>query len=407
MPAAAYFQSIGGASGDMLLAACLDAGTPLDVVVRELDKMGFSGYSLQSAPAIRREVRGAHLSVSLDQVPEKFRYLSPQAQLDAVAASTLSETVKARASRVLSALWKAEARVHGEPGQALELEELGTLDTLIDVVGVAVCLENLGVEQVFAAPLVLGEAQPPRWPNGYSNPAPATLELVAAANAPTVADRPIHHGAGELTTPTGAAILTTLAEFQRPAMSINRIGVGLGTKDPENFPNAVRLWLGQVAGNPSGNPAGPALSQVVLLETNLDDATGEMLGYVHERLFAIGALDVWQTPIQMKKNRPGVLLSALVPQDLEPAAADLILAETPTLGVRTRLVDRYVAARESRSMSTELGTVSVKIKSLRGRPVSVSPEFDDCRRIALESGLPLPGVLQRVTEQARRQFLEP
>ena len=407
MPAAAYFQSIGGASGDMLLAACLDAGAPLDIVVRELDKLGFSGYSLQSAPAIRREVRGAHLSVSLDQVPENFRHLSPQSQLDAVAASTLSETVKARASRVLSALWKAEARVHGESEQALELEELGTLDTLIDVVGVAVCLEHLGVEQVFAAPLVLGEAQPPRWPNGYSNPAPATLELVAMANAPTVPDRPIYHGAGELTTPTGAAILTTLAEFQRPAMSISRIGVGLGTKDPENFPNAVRLWLGQVAGNSSGNPAGAALSQVVLLETNLDDATGEMLGYVHERLFAIGALDVWHTPIQMKKNRPGVLLSALVPQDLEPAAADLILAETPTLGVRTRLVDRYVAARESRSMSTELGIVSVKIKSLRGRPVSVSPEFDDCRRIALESGLPLPGVLQRVTEQARRQFLEP
>ncbi len=403
MPAAAYFQSIGGASGDMLLAACLDAGAPLEVVVRELDKLGFSGYSLQSAPAVRREVRGTHLSVSLDQVPEKFRRLTPQAQLDAVADSTLSETVKASASRVLSALWKAEARVHGEPEQALELEELGTLDTLIDVVGVAVCLEYLGVEQVFAAPLVLGEAQPPRWPNGYSNPAPATLELVAMANAPTAADRPIHRGAGELTTPTGAAILTTLASFQRPAMSVSRIGVGLGTRDPENFPNAVRLWLGQVA----GNPAGAARSQVVLLETNLDDATGEMLGYVHERLFAIGALDVWHTPIQMKKNRPGVLLSALVPQDLEPAAADLILAETPTLGVRTRLVDRYVAARESRSMSTELGTVSVKIKSLRGRPVSVSPEFDDCRRIALESGLPLPGVLQRVTEQARRQFLEP
>lgn len=403
MPTAAYFQSIGGASGDMLLAACLDAGAPLKMVVRELGKLGFSGYSLQSSPAIRREVRGTHLSVSLGEVPEEFHRLSPQAQLDAVAASGLSDTVKARASRVLSALWKAEARVHGEPEQALELEELGTLDTLIDVVGVAVCLEHLGVEQVFAAPLVLGEAQPPRWSNGYSNPAPATLELVAMADAPTVADRPIYQGAGELTTPTGAAILTTLAEFQRPAMSISRIGVGLGAKDAENFPNALRLWLGQVAGNSSG----AALSQVVLLETNLDDATGEMLGYVHERLFAIGALDVWHTPIQMKKNRPGVLLSALVPQDLEPAAADLILAETPTLGVRTRLVDRYVAARESRSMSTDLGTVSVKIKSLSGRPVSVSPEFDDCRRIALESGLPLTGVLQRVTEQARRQFLEP
>ena len=162
----------------------------------------------------------------------------------------------------------------------------------------------------------------------------------------------------------------------------------------------LRVLVGEAA------EAGPA-ERVVSVECEIDDMNPEIFGVLMERLQDAGALDVFYTAVQMKKNRPGVLLSALVPQDLEPDAADLILAETPTLGVRTRLVDRYVAARESRSMSTELGTVSVKIKSLRGRPVSVSPEFDDCRRIALETGLPLPGVLQRITEQARRQFLEP
>ncbi len=398
MANAAYFQSIGGASGDMLLAACLDLGTPLDHVLAELAKLGLSGYALTTQPATRKEVRGTHLNVSVDD----SRRLSPASQLRIVADSALAEAVKRRASEVLSALWQAESRVHGEPETTLELEELGTVDTLIDVVGVAVCLEHLGVERVYASPLVLGASEPPRWPGGYSNPAPATLELVAMANAPTAADRPMYQGAGELTTPTGAAILTTLARFERPAMSVSQVGVGLGTKDPENFPNVVRLWLGEVA----DSAAASAPTQVVLLETNLDDATGEMLGYAQERLFELGALDVWHTPVQMKKNRPGVVLSALVPQELEPAAAELILSETPTLGVRTRLVDRYVAARESVFLSTELGTVSVKIKSLKGRPVSVSPEFEDCRRIALESQLPLPEVLQRVTEEARRRFLD-
>ena len=397
MAGAAFFQSIGGASGDMLLAACLDSGAPLDHVLSELAKLGLSGYTLAAQPGVRKEVRGTHLVVSVD---DSCR-LSPAVQLQTVAGSGLSERVKRRARDVLSALWQAESRVHGEPEADLELEELGTVDTLIDVVGVAVCLEWLGVERVYASPLVLGAAEPPRWPGGYSNPAPATLELAAMTNAPTAADRPMHQGAGELTTPTGAAILTTLARFERPAMSVSRVGVGLGSKDPENFPNVVRLWLGEVA----DIPATSAPSQVVLLETNLDDATGEMLGYAQERLFDLGALDVWHTPIQMKKNRPGVILSALVPQGLEEAAAELILSETPTLGVRTRLVERYVAARESVSMTTELGTVSVKIKSLQGRPVSVSPEFEDCRRIALESQLPLPEVLQRVTEEARRRFL--
>jgi uncharacterized protein (TIGR00299 family) protein len=393
----AYIQSIGGASGDMLLGALLDLGLPLDALRQGLDKLNIAGYGLGATQETRCEVRGTKLTVAL----EDRRRLSPRALLDAVTSSPLPTQVKKPAEGVLKALWRAESRVHGEPEESLELEELGTIDTLVDVVGVAIGLEHVGVEKVYASPLVLGSAEPPRWPGGYPNPAPATLELVAMAGAPVVADRPIYQGAGELTTPTGAAIITALATFERPAMSVTKIGVGLGTKDPENFPNVVRVWLGEMAQRPAARIQG----EIVLLETNLDDVTGEVLGYAQERLFALGALDVWHTPIQMKKNRPGVMLSALVPQSLEAAAAELILRETPTLGVRTRPVERYVAERESVLMEMGLGSVRVKVKSLDGKSVSAAPEFEDCRRIALDTGLPFQEVYRQASDEARRRFI--
>lgn len=393
----AYIQSIGGASGDMLLGAFVDLGVPLDALIAGLNRLGISGFALSADPDTRCEVRGIKLGVRLDDQQRR----SPRALLETVTGSSLKAEVKDRAGSILTALWQAESRVHGESPESLELEELGTIDTLVDVVGVAICLDYLGVARVYAAPLVLGESAPPRWAGGYSNPAPATLELVSMAGAPVVADRPLYQGAGELTTPTGAAIITTLAEFQRPAMAVTRIGVGLGSKDPKNFPNVVRVWLGETADvSQLRSQAG-----IMLLETNLDDATGETLGYAQERLFALGALDVWHTSIQMKKDRPGIILSALVPQGLESAAVELILRETPTLGVRIRPVERYVADRESVAMSTDIGAVSVKIKSLHGKAVSVSPEYEDCRRIALESGLPLQEVYHRMTEEARKRFV--
>jgi uncharacterized protein (TIGR00299 family) protein len=321
--------------------------------------------------------------------------------LDTVMNSGLPEGVKTRSGKVLSALWCAECRVHGESEEVLELEELGSVDTLVDVVGVVSGLEQLGVERVYAAPLVLGESTPPRWAGGYSNPAPATLELVAMSAAPVVADLPLHQGAGELTTPTGASLITTLADFQRPAFSVTGVGVGLGTKDPEGFPNAIRVWLGETAEQSLAGRQGG----IILLETNLDDVSGELVGYAQEQLFALGALDVWYTPIQMKKNRPGVMLSALVPQELETAAFELILRETTTLGVRTRPVERYVAERRSESMESVLGVISVKVKYLGGKAVSASPEYEDCREIALESGISLQDVYQQAMAEARLQYL--
>ena len=406
----AYIQSIGGASGDMLLGALVDVGLPLGLLRSELAKLPISGYALDASEETRCEVRGTHFKVRLE---DHTRH-SPAALLRAVEDSALDPAVIARAGGVLSALWRAEARVHGEPEDALKLEELGSVDTLVDVVGFCIGLQALGVEEVYAAPLVLGEPSPPRRPGGYSNPAPATLELVAASGAPLAADSPAHAGAGELTTPTGAALITTLAEFRRPAFSVQRVGVGLGTKDPPGFANALRVWLGEIADVPASEEGKPDTFQpasVVLLETNLDDAPGLVLGYAQERLFALGALDVWHTPVQMKKNRPGAVLSVLVPPQLEQAAVELILRETPTLGIRSRLVDRYVAHRHSVTVETGFGPVSVKVKSLASTngelaPVSAAPEPEDCRRIAIETGQPFQEVYQRVAEEARRQLLD-
>ena len=393
----AYIQSIGGASGDMLLGALLDLGLSLETLQSDLNKLDISGYELQVTQDTRCEMRGTKLNVKI-QDPTRY---TPRFLLDTVINSRLSEGVKTRSGEVLSALWRAECRVHGESEEVLELEELGSVDTLVDVVGVVSGLEQLGVERVYAAPLVLGESTPPRWAGRYSNPAPATLELVAMSAAPVVADLPLHQGAGELTTPTGASLITTLAEFQRPAFSVTGVGVGLGTKDPEGFPNAIRVWLGETAEQSLAGRQGG----IILLETNLDDVSGELVGYAQEQLFALGALDVWYTPNQMKKNRPGVMLSAMVPQELETAAFELILRETTTLGVRTRPVERYVAERHIESMESVLGVIGVKVKYLGGKAVSASPEYEDCRKIALESGISLQDVYQQAMAEARRQYL--
>ena len=395
----AYIQPIGGASGDMMLGALTDLGMPIEHLEAELGKLNVGGYRLEARQETRCEMRGTYLNVELE---DKTRY-SPRQLLETVEGSSLSQQVIERSCEVLKALWTAECRVHGETQDILELEELGNVDTLVDVVGSVIGFEYLGVDGIHAGPLVIGNATPPRWAGGYSNPAPATLELIAAAGAPVIGDKPMYEEAGELTTPTGAALITTLAAFGRPAFSVDRVGLGLGTKDPAGFPNALRVWLGELAQAESASAV--QQGEVVLLETNLDDVSGLVLGYTQERLFAIGALDVWNTPILMKKNRPATLLSVLVLKDKEREATEVILRETPTLGIRTRPVDRYVAGRQMVTIETKMGPISVKVKLLDGKAISAAPEPDEVRRIALESGTPFQEVYQQATEEARRQLL--
>jgi uncharacterized protein (TIGR00299 family) protein len=223
-------------------------------------------------------------------------------------------------------------------------------------------------------------------------PAPATLELIARARAPIVEGEGPR---GELVTPTGAALLTTLGRFERPAMRVDKVGYGAGGRDPEGRPNVLRVWLGETE---------PAGKRMRLIETNIDDMSPELLAYTQEALMSAGAADVWFTAIQMKKSRPATMLSVLCQDALESALVALLLRETSTLGVRVRDISRYEAEREAFEFDSSLGPAAVKVKRLPGEPPRVSPEYEVCRRIALERGLPLSEVYRIVTAEAEARF---
>lgn len=392
----AYFQCIGGASGDMILGALLDAGLALDDLRGALGALGVSGYALEARRAQRGGLEGTHLVVNLDD--EGGRSHTIQDFVDIVEASGLSEGVINRCCAVFRRLGEAEARVHGgAPGEA-HLHELGTLDTLVDVVGGVAGLEMLGVERVYCSAFPSGSGVVRSAHGLLPVPAPATAALFAIANAPVAAPPGNAHNTGEMVTPTGAAILTTLAEFSHPRISVERVGYGLGTRDPAQYPNALAVWVGDEQGASAYSVYSTGTR---LIETNIDDMSGELLGYVQERLLAAGARDVWFTPIQMKKNRPAVMLSAIVSADREADAIGLIMRETTTLGVRARALERVEAEREVARIETTLGSVRVKVKRLDGRAVSVAPEYEDARRVALERGVALQrayAIIQREAE---------
>jgi uncharacterized protein (TIGR00299 family) protein len=387
----AYFHCIGGASGDMLLGAMVDAGLRLESLEKELAKLPFSGYRLEAHLERRCHLTATCLTVG---VPATDPSLSPRELLESVDASGLEEKVKQQAVRVLQNLVEAECRVHRVSRDELTLHELGSMDTVIDVVGTVVGLGCLGIDKVFSSQLVVGTVQPD-YPREYPVPAPATLELASIARAPIAVRLDVSH---EMTTPTGAALLTTLADFRFPnQFRLDKVSYGAGAADLEAFPNVLGLWIGELEGSIE--------ECVVLLETNLDDIQGIVLGYVQERLLAEGALDVWLTTVQMKKNRPGIVLSALVPSSLQQKAIQTILRETPTLGVRVRNVDRQVARRESVEFKSRFGSVMVKVKYLECGPVSVAPEYEDCRRLALETGMPFWEVYQEVLNESTSQIV--
>lgn len=370
----------------MLLGALLDLGLSLDALREDLGKMDLSGYELEAERQVRRGVSGTRLHVRDIARAHPARHLSDIRRL--LGASRLPPAVRERSLAVLERLARAEARVHGVSVEEVHFHEIGAVDTLVDVVGFVAGLERLGVAQVFASPVPLGSGMVQTEHGLLPVPAPATIALLAEVSAPT---RP-HPAQTEILTPTAAALLAELATFAYPPMRVRAVGYGFGEKEFP-WPNAVRAWLGELEER-------PGREEVVLLECNLDNATGELLGYVMERLFTAGALDVWFVPVQMKKNRPGVVLSALARPERADALASLILRETPTLGVRVRPVERVVAERVERAVETPWGPVRVKEKWLEGERVSVAPEYEDCARIARERGIPLAEVYAAAREAA-------
>ena len=376
----------------MVLGALLDAGLPLDRLCAELGRLSLAGYTLSARPERRGVIAGTRAIVTVEGGPAERRGLGDI--LGLIEASALSPSVKERSALIFERLAAAESRVHGVPAGEVHFHEVGAVDAIVDIVGSVVGLELLGVEALFSSPLPSGSGTVSMEHGTIPVPAPATLELMASAGAPV---RPTPSpDVGELVTPTGAAIVTTVATFESPTFLLERIGYGVGSRDIASHPNVLPLWLGERE---------EAERELLLLETNIDDMSAELLGYVMERLFQRGALDVWFTPIQMKKNRPATQLSAIVPRAVRGEVVATMMRETSTMGVRVQPIERHESQREQVTFDSSLGPVVVKLKVLEGVRVGLYPEFEECARLAREHGLPLQAVYRIVVAEAGARLL--
>ena len=385
-----YLDCFSGLSGDMILGALLDCGLSLDDLIAELGKLNLKGYKIEAKSAKRGIIAGTKVTIVVSG-RRTHRGLSDITDL--IKASDIPEKAKERSIAVFKRLAAAEAKVHRVPVDKVRFHEVGAIDAIVDVVGTAIGLELLGIAALYSAPLPSGSGLAQCEHGTIPIPAPATLELIATAGAPI---RPTPHRDTELVTPTGAAIVTTLASFECPTMSLQAVGYGIGSRELEGIPNVLPLWIGE---------SKQEERDLLLFETNIDDMSPELCGYAMERLFQRGALDVWFTPIQMKKNRPAVMLSVLAHPESQGAIVETILQETSTLGLRVQQVERHHAAREIVEFDSSLGQASVKLKRLEGKVTSLSPEYEDCRRIALERGLPLREVYRIVSAEANDKFI--
>ncbi|HWH11724.1 MAG TPA: nickel pincer cofactor biosynthesis protein LarC [Solirubrobacteraceae bacterium] len=390
----AYIDAISGLAGDMLLAALLDAGADPDRVGDGLSRLGVAGVRLTHTKVHRHGILATSVTTVAGQPgqpgepdPLHRSWAEIRRILDG---AELPQRPLARAHAIFKALAEAEARVHGVEPETVEFHEVGGLDSIGDICGIALALEDLGVDELACSALPA--------PRGFIDsahgrlplPAPATLELLRGA--------PIH-GVDldfELVTPTGAAVVAALAtEFGRlPPMRLDAIGYGAGTRDPDACPNIVRVLIGdRLAAAGSGqNHEESGREDAVLIETNLDDLSPELVPDAAERCFAAGALDVWVAPVQMKKSRPGVVFSALARPADERAVASAILRETTTLGVRVSAVRRWELDRSWMTVDVGGDPIRIKLGSLDGETVNASPEHDDCLAAARRTGRPVKAV---------------
>lgn len=393
MPRIAYLDCLSGISGDMTLAALVDAGVPLERLDAAVTSCGLEGCRLVAQTVNKCGFRATQVVVE-HQPEQRHRHLSHI--LAMIDRGELTDRQKQLARAIFMRLAEAEAHVHGTPIEKVHFHEVGAVDSIADVVGAAVGFDLLGAEAVSASPVPVGSGRI-RIAHGVCNvPAPATAELLRGV---PLADCPIE---AELTTPTGAAILVTLASSfgPLPRMRIEQIGYGAGQKDLPGQANVLRLFVGQTI-EPS------ATEQVCLLETNLDDLSGELVGYCADRLWEAGALDVALTAIQMKKGRPGVRLSVLCrPTDAETMEA-ILFEETTTLGIRRSLVHRRVLPRRTHRVQTAYGPVDGKVGFLADGTLRFAPEYESCRRIAAQCNVPLRAVYQAACQAFRPEEIEP
>lgn len=384
-----YFDASAGIAGDMTVAALLDLGLPLDYLQQELVKLGLpqGSYVLGEQRVQRQGVAAVYFSVQLPDLEHHHHdhhghhHHRQYAEIRSmIGDSGIAPRARELAQRIFLKLAEAEALAHQVAVDEVSFHEVGAVDSIVDIVGVAIGLDWLGVERIYTSAVPLG--------GGFVETAHGRLPVPAPATAELLKGLAVHGrcGEGERVTPTGAAILAALAEPCRmmPAMTVLRVGHGAGSKDFSDCPNILRGFLGEVSEQ--------ADQETVLeLSCNLDDVSPELLGYTMEQLFAAGALDVWHTPIQMKKQRPAVTLSVLCRPEQKDQMAQLVIKETATLGVRVQQVQRLVQPRRIEQRQTCWGMVRYKVSDC-----SLKPEFEDCCRIAREQGLPLRQVQQRL-----------
>ena len=385
-----YLDCFAGISGDMFLGVLIDLGVSEDLLRQELTKLTLPHYSI----AARRVVKQTIAAVKFDCVEEQHHHHHEHRGfteiVNLITRSALPETVKRRAVNIFSRLGTAEAKIHGVPLAQIHFHEIGAVDSIVDIVGTCIALELLGITAVQASPLPCGSGFVETAHGKFPVPAPATLELLRGI---PIVPAPV---SAELVTPTGAALL---AEFcgrygAIPPLVVEKIGYGAGTRDLVDRPNVLRGVLGHLLESPSTG------DRVATVEANIDDMNPEFFGDVMERLLATGVLDVFWTPIQMKKNRPGTLLTVLCEVNDADRVADLVLAHTTSFGVRIQEARRRRLDREIVAVRIPAGEIAVKIGRLNGKVVQRSPEFESCRRIAAEANVPIKEVYNEAARAA-------
>ncbi|PYV21275.1 MAG: nickel pincer cofactor biosynthesis protein LarC [Acidobacteria bacterium] len=390
----AYLDCSSGISGDMFLAALLDVGLPPERLLGELRKIPLGDYEFRQSRVLRGGLAGTRVEILVPgKQPE--RHLGDIEQL--IERSALADVVKERAVKVFGRIAEVEGKLHDKPASHVHFHEVGAVDAILDVVGACAGLELLEVSELVSSPLNVGAGRVEAAHGSLPVPAPATAELLRGI--------PVYSSGveAELVTPTGAALVATLAQgfAPLPPMRVERIGYGAGARDLRGHPNLLRLFLGAraaVGARESGLGAQMAGSQegddvVSIIEANLDDMSPQLYGYLVERALAAGALDVTCSSIQMKKNRPGLQVSILCPPERSDALAQLLFDETTTIGLRIHEARRKVLDRELVRVETAYGAVRVKVARRNGRVVNVAPEYEDCQRVAAEKAVPLKEVM--------------
>jgi uncharacterized protein (TIGR00299 family) protein len=385
----AYFDCFSGISGDMTLGALLDAGCAVEHLREELRGLQVPGWELTAEKVWKNGMAATYVQVVTE---DQSQHRSLGAILEILRQSQLAPTIRERAAAIFLKLGEAEARVHDVPLEKIHFHEVGAVDAIVDIVGACIGFDALRVEGFRCSPLNVG--------GGTAKMAHGILPVPAPATAHLLLGRPTYSSGvqKELVTPTGAAIVATLCDGfgPQPPMSVSAIGYGAGTADLPGQPNVVRIMVGEAE---EKNVAGFD-EEIAVIEANLDDMNPQIYGYFLEKALAAGALDVYTTPVQMKKNRPGTLLTVLSKPQETNALMSLIFAETTTFGARSYRAQRRVLPREWVNVVTDYGVVRIKVSRVNGRILHVAPEFDDCRKLAMEKNVPL----QRVIAEAMRNY---